>query len=261
METVNYQKIIQTGQYIEIYEYEKSPITGRRKKKQLYSVDKKKIRRVDNVYRQRKSFKRLIRANFEGSESPILITLTHRDIVDLPTGYKNYNLFIKRLRYIFTQDFRYITVPEFQKRGSIHFHGLIWGLPESSYKNERKTRKIASIWRHGFIDIRPTDGSLKLIGYLSKYMSKSLLEGNLGGKKAYTASRNIKRPVIHKNSVIYNYTEDIWGINLSTTPPLQEKVFSTEWLGLAHYKLYKIDNDKIREEGQNTISRLQTLRL
>lgn len=246
MEEYKYNKIIQTGDTIEIYQYENRPNTGpkrgRRKKKNSNLVNlKPRERRFDNVGRQKQSFRRLVRANTRESEPPMLVTLTYGGIVEIQQGYNDFNKFIKRLRHTFGKSFRYIAVPEFQDRGSVHFHSLFWGLPERLASNERKTREIAHTWNLGFVDIRLTDGSPKLIGYLTKYMTKSLTDVRLGGKKAYTCSRNVQRPVTHRNSIVFDYSKEIWGIDLSTDEPIQNRHFHTEWLGRANYKRYKIN--------------------
>jgi len=41
-----------------------------------------------------------------------------------------------------------------------------------------------------------TDGSPKLSGYLTKYMAKNFTDYRLMGIKAYTCSRNLKRPEV-----------------------------------------------------------------
>src|SRR5690606_27837965 len=100
------------------------------------------------------------------------------------------------LRNKFGKAFSYIAVSEFQKRGAIHFHALFWGLPAEVFSQERQTRTIALIWKQGFVYMKETDGNDKLSSYLAKYMVKTFTDPRLKNKKAYLASRNIKRPKI-----------------------------------------------------------------
>lgn len=108
-------------------------------------------------------------------------------------------------------------------------------------KTERRTRLVAQMWGQGFVDLVCTDGSHKISGYLSKYMSKTFVDSRLRGKKAFIASRNIKRPVVQKNAMVeplfFGDLEDI--PDLSTALLLKERHYDTVWLGRGRYRLYK----------------------
>src|SRR5690606_15820961 len=101
-------------------------------------------------------------SNLGGSSLPILATLTYRDnFTDLSGAYKHFSAFIQSLRHKFGKTFKYICVPEFQKRGAVHFHALFWGLPENLLSLERKSRTLATIWGKGFVYLKQTDGNEK----------------------------------------------------------------------------------------------------
>jgi len=93
-----------------------------------------------------------------------------------------------------------------------------------------------------FVDCVKTDGDPKLAGYLAKYMRKSMYDSRLVGQKAYSASRSALRSVSFSASAAFDYSEELWGIDLSTSTPLQEYQFSTQWLGKGRYRLYKINS-------------------
>jgi hypothetical protein len=83
-----------------------------------------------------------------------------------------------------------VAVSEFQKRGAIHFHALVWGIPPSVVKAERHTRLVASIWGQGFTDMIETDGNSRLASYFAKYMKKAYLDPRML-KKKHTLRRGI----------------------------------------------------------------------
>lgn len=236
---MGHTKIIQSGDFLEIYEYEKEVYRSHkpRKRRNIERVFKV-VRRYDNLNRTKKTFQRLCRSNFIGDTDPALITLTMFEVVPLSEAYSIYSHFIKRLRKEYGKSFRYVGVPEFQKRGAVHFHVLFWGLPRTSIIYERVTRYYQNKWGYGYVDCKQTDGSPKLSTYLSKYMLKALSDKRLGGEKAFMASRNALRPVQLTNKTAFALRNEIW-LDVDSKP-LQEHEFTTEWLGRCNYKLYKI---------------------
>ena len=140
------------------------------------------------------------------------------------------------MRYEEGQDFRYIAVPEFQKRGSVHFHLMVWGLAKEKVKSERDKRYFAKIWSYGFLDVMQTDGSDKLAGYLAKYMAKSFIDKRLVSKKAYMASRNVRR-----SSSVSNFPKDLLKMIVRKGSKVYQKDFQTQWLGSCRYQVYNND--------------------
>jgi hypothetical protein len=239
---MSHTKIIQTGKYLEVYTYEKSVSSkiksGRRKsfkqrdQRPLYS-------RPDSIRRRYKSFSRLVRSNLVGEVEPSLLTLTCFEVVGIERGYDYLRQFWRKLQQSFIKVERYIAVPEFQKRGAVHFHLIVWGLNDYVDK-ERSDRQIQNLWQRGFVDCLRTDGNEKLVGYLAKYMRKSMSDRRLVGQKAYTASRSCLRPLSFSSGAPFNYSMELYGVDLSTVQPLLQKDFHTQWLGMGRYRLYKI---------------------
>lgn len=262
---MGYNKIIKIGNQIELYTYEKDLSRLGRKTKGRRVFDVSDVlpsvvvsrascveslrsnspevgsslqKRRDHVYRSVLSFKRLVLSNISEHEAPLLVTLTYAEnCTNLRLAYRHFDSFRKSLRRRFGSQFRYIAVPEFQKRGAIHFHAFFWGLPASLSENERSTRLVASLWGQGFADVFLTDGSPKLVSYLAKYMAKSASDSRLFGKKAFRSSHNIFRPVIYKNVPLWWITENM---DLSTVFLCKSKDFHTQWLGKGRYQLYNL---------------------
>jgi len=231
-----YTRIIESGNDIEVYEYEISPRNTGGQTRSRGKRKKSVTRRLDNAYRAKRSFQRLVGANCIGDQPPALVTFTMFEILPITHAYSALTLFVKHLRRLAGTGFRYVAVPEFQSRGAVHFHALFWGLPPALTEYERGNRILQHLWQRGFVDCLSTDGSPRLAGYLSKYMSKAMYDHRLSNQKAYSASRNVMRPVLR------TYEEEFADIapvlydqgNLSTR---QEKEFSTQWFGRGRYKL------------------------
>jgi len=257
---VGYIKTISYGDTVEIYQYEKDiTFNGRRGKKfrnshydadldsavkdSVRTAEQKQEKRKDNARRTAMVFRRLVSANLGESNCPLLISLTYSEnFEDIGLAHKDFNSFARSIRNQFGKEVSYVAVPEFQKRGAIHFHALFWGLDSTSLAStERRTRLVAGLWGKGFVDLVATDGDHKIAGYLAKYMSKTFCDSRLLSKKAYIASRNIKRPVVEKNALLeplfMGGLQDI--PDLSTATLVIEKEYDTVWLGKGRYQLYK----------------------
>lgn len=263
-----YRKIIKSGNVVEVYSYEKAPkIEGRPRSKGKHTLRKVPDdgrlpdiarKREDNIKRCRQKFIRLVRANTGRADTNALITLTYAAIVDIKTATRHFNQFTGILRRALGADFRYIGVPEFQKRGAVHFHVLYWGLPRGVVdyekphwereedigqmdKIERGTRFIQNCWAYGYVDCIPTDNSEKLAGYLAKYMSKAMHDERLLGKRAYYYSRNIYRPDSSTFGPFVNHMSEQLDRHAKL---VVEKEFDSTWLGKASYKRYEIAEEE-----------------
>lgn len=272
-----YTKVITSGSMVEVYQYEKEPsLTVKRQKHVRPTSESGRPpitieRRIDNVRRVRKGFIRLVRANCSTATPPALLTLTMSSIVSISEANRYFNRFTKLLAKEAKGSFKYIGVPEFQKRGAVHYHVLVWGLSDSIIFNEtpyvawckktykqpklvrrfldwcveksldpqdsRGTRFLQATWGYGYVDCVPTDGSPALAGYLAKYMQKSMHDVRLSGKRGYFCSRNVLRPLLFKSTAILSNAKLILGGELTL---LTEREFSTQWLGTAKYQLFTI---------------------
>jgi hypothetical protein len=257
MEKVLYRKIIRYGNHIEIYEYEREPqLMGRRRiprtsndgdvdlgtnRKDTLS-ERQLGKRRDNARRVAMVFRRLVASNLHGTNLPLLVTLTYKEnIADIAIGYKDYRSFVQTLRYTFGKTFKYICVPEFQKRGAVHFHALFWGLPSELFIQERQTRELAGMWGKGFVYLKETDGHDRLSSYLAKYMAKAFSDPRLRNKKAYVASRNIDRPVIDSGPFSFSSIIDEYATNAEL---IKDTEYDTNWLGTCRHRHFKILNEK-----------------
>lgn len=250
---MGYIKAIIYGSNLELYTYEKNirAIGGKRgnptSRANMQDVpvsesvaEKEKISKRQNTKnRTLSAFRRLVIANNERSLPPVLITCTYAENQQsLTVGYRDFQSFITSMRHTFGKTFRYIAVPEFQRRGAVHFHALFWGLPENICAEERHTRVVARLWGRGFVDCFLTDGSDKLGSYLAKYLGKSYTDPRLFGKKAFRCSRNVIKPIYEKNLAGLYYLSEMYGIGVDNYPCI-DREFDTQWLGKGRYRYYQ----------------------
>jgi len=260
---MGYNKYIAYGKTFELYEYEKEILFNGRSK--ATTRDRSKVlvdhpdmdsngvlglqqktlqtKRQDNSHRATLAFKRLILSNLDRVETPLLVTLTYaQNQKDISIGYRDFRSFIQTCRYRYGSLFKYISVPEFQKRGAVHFHSLFWGLPFELLLQERTSYNLSpslsECWSLGYVYLKKTDGNEKLSTYLSKYMSKAFIDPKLKYHKAYTTSRNIKRPIIQGGfSPVWPVVSD-W---VGDKSPCKVKEYHTQYLGKGRLSVYNLE--------------------
>jgi len=145
-------------------------------------------------YRKRRYLRDVIMTNATLSKTPDIkfLTLTFADnVTSLKLANYEFMTFIQRFKRKYGYNPKYVAVPEYQKRGSVHYHLVLFDVPYV------KNAEISEIWGNGHTWImKAFTDSTHLANYVSKYLSKdSKMEKN---KKSYFMSRNIKRPVEHK---------------------------------------------------------------
>jgi len=124
-----------------------------------------------------------------------MLTLTYRDnMTDLAQAWSDLKAFSRKMKAEFDTDWQYICVPEFQKRGAVHFHMAISGF--------FPVNKVRKFWRdivgEGNIDItsprsigKNSWNPKRIALYLAKYITKNdSVEFN---KRRYS-STNIQAP-------------------------------------------------------------------
>ncbi len=105
----------------------------------------------------------------------------------------------------------YVTVPEYHKKGGLHFHILIGGITLDELKatpalNKRgkqihkKGKAIWNIgaWKKGFSTLSIIGNGEATKHYICKYITKQHADDRFFNKRRYYVSRNITRPEIEK---------------------------------------------------------------
>ena len=184
-------KVVVAGKRSWLFKYH-LPV-GRKEKNSGSSLtdDDRVANRASYLSSCRRRIERLLWANPDLNR---FVTLTFKDdIKDYSVAVKEFNLFVKRLRYHSKgKKFKYICVAEFQDKnrdGVVHFHLLV-----NSYIPMGFLKKT---WGNGYVDIRMAKGSMfNRVRYLTKYLSKVYAsDRRLWGRRAFIASQNLNVPV------------------------------------------------------------------
>lgn len=185
--------------------------------------------------RAKNLMRRIINANhgqYPGCSTKFL-TLTFREhITEVEQANHEFKKFIKRLNYKFfdsgNSNLRYLAVPEYTKKGRIHFHVVLFNLPFIRWK------MIEDTWKNGFIKINRCEDVTNLGAYVSKYITKESNQ-RLKGKKRYFCSRNLFKPVELINEEAGNLLE-----NLPEENKTYQNTFENEYVGKVDYEQYII---------------------
>jgi len=231
------QKIIESGYFVEYYNYENPVYRGYAKKR---SYGKRESPKEDgeksqfSLCRTRGNLRRLVNSNPELKK---FVTLTFRDSVQ-SISYANYEFmkFIQRLKYNYVdnENFKYISTIEFQKRGVPHYH-VIADLPFIDAGD------LFDAWGNGFVKINLTgnEDCDNVGAYVAKYLSKDCSDKRMFNQKKYFCSRNLKRPVVIKDDkLVYQYFQRYAG-KLGKLKELFSKEFLSDYVGKIEYTQFR----------------------
>lgn len=208
-------KIVVCNDYIQVYELKN---TKSRKNKNIEPICKEinNIKMIDtdnlkkgnssnfqtielkNIMRSKLQCQRLAKCN--SREWKTFITLTFAEnITDIKFANKRFRYFIDKVQRKF-KEFKYICIPEFQKRGAVHYHLLTNISIENSdliYSQENNSKfKHIKYWIDGFTKVDTLEKDMKkIIGYISKYMTKDI-DNRLYNRHRYFYSRNLDKPCV-----------------------------------------------------------------
>ncbi len=234
-------KLIISGKKAELYEYEAPIRIGRKKARKISkrrtkqeimtevrlnerSAFQMEIIRDFSLRRTRARITRLIDSN---PDLKVFITLTFADnITDLKEANAIFKKFILRLKYK-QKNFKYLAVPEFQKRGAVHYHLLI--------NFEIANDELAKIWQQGFVMINRVKHVNNLGLYISKYVGKSLFDIRYFGMRKILASKNLEQPIV---ITVFKEVKEFFLTAVGNIPPLFDKSYRSDWFGKIRYRLY-----------------------
>ncbi len=149
-----------------------------------------------SIIRSKLECQRLAKANI--NDWKVFITLTFKEnVTDVSYSNKRLSYFIDKVRRV-KPDFKYLCIPEFQKRGATHYHMLCnVDIDDKTliYSQENNPKfKHIKYWNDGFTSVEIIKGDpKKIVGYIAKYMTKDI-DNRLFGHRRYFCSRNLKKP-------------------------------------------------------------------
>lgn len=193
------KKMIISGDIVEIYEYKKPILEGYQdykkdsKGRQVVANDEDKKTNRDKVLnRASNRVRRLINSNV--GEYSKFITLTFQEnITDLKSANYEWKKFKQRLEYKIGYKLQYVAVVEFQKRGAIHYHVIMFNCPYV------KNKDLNSIWGNGYVKINKINHVDNVGAYITKYMTKDSNDNRLLGEKMWFSSNGLDEPKVIKD--------------------------------------------------------------
>jgi hypothetical protein len=229
-------RVVKCGNILEKYEYAipyfynfgKSKVHEREAKE---AVDGS---RTDNIERARRKIKRLINSNvFQFGYHPIFVTYTFAEnVTDVRIANRVFKEHHDRLRRrVVGRSLRYIAVPEFQKRGAVHYHVIYFDLPYIAGIKQI----FAESWGKGFVQVKAISHVVNVGAYVSKYFQKQWHERKARGEKCYFSSVNLFQPETYHQEQAVDLLSKYGTVHAEHT---QE--FISEKYGLIKYTQLKI---------------------
>lgn len=237
------EKIIISGDYVEIYKYSRGYYVGVPQQRsikrsvEIYHHIKKQQQeiRIDSLKRTKKRLKRMVNSNKDLNK---FLTLTFADnVTDLKIANNEFKKFIKRLNYKYPK-FKYVAVPEFQERGAVHYHLLC----NIRYLTVSELDELRQMWGNGWIDLRRIDKVENVGNYMAKclsYLGKANQDNRLFGRKKFFYSINLLTPVIYDRWSDIKEFYEFWKIWI-VKKLLWKTEFDTKWLGSVSYEIYRL---------------------
>lgn len=232
---------------MELFEYERPVTVGRDVYRPGRSVEaseeQKVLNRLKTMKRARSNLMRLINANVrrwyddDGRPyEPVFLTLTFaKNVQDIDEANKAFKNFRRRLEYEINGKLKYVCVIEFQERGAIHYHLVIFNLPYIPVS------RLAEIWRHGFVKINVIKDVDNVGAYMSKYMGKDVMDERLIGEKCYFSSRGLHKP---KEKALTEEEKDQLAAGLSGKEVYKAE-FQNEYTGKTVYTQYNLKRQQM----------------
>lgn len=181
-------RVIKSGSVYEVIEYEKPVMYGYAREHEVTargeagSNDEGK--RSDNLTRSRQAIRQYIWSNV--GKYPKFVTFTYKENMQDYEQFKyDWKLFVKRMSRKGIK-IRYLYVLEYQQRGAIHIHAVIFN---DEYISQDL---LAQAWGKGFVSIEKIDHVRNLGAYVCKYLQKESMQEY--GSYAYHVSRGLKKP-------------------------------------------------------------------
>ncbi|MCP1640398.1 hypothetical protein J2T50_002137 [Streptococcus gallinaceus] len=247
---------------IEIIKYSQPKIRVLNKKqsdnmRRELTAEEKERQKVQQAFRIKRKIKHYCLSN----KFDLFWTLTFNDeevnALDYVEARKVLQAWLKYQREKYGK-FDYIFVPELHKSGRIHFHGLTKNLTPPLFeainpKTKRKIRKNgkqiynAENWKKGFSTVSKIHDNAKTSSYITKYITKELLEVPTGYHQPhYFVSRGLQLPdITYKNAGKDNleeFTPSFIAMNVNLATQESEKIVSI-------YNLTLDEDGSLRQTG------------
>lgn len=174
----------------------------------------------------------------------------------------------------------FLRVPERHQDGAVHFHAVMFGMPENlacefqkrgrywthccpkSRPCERKVRTLAKLWGHGFVDLQQVRKPERVGAYIAGYLTKNKPDWSLFGlhvasangpfyekiSAARTAGSFFEASNFNKAIMVDHLLRDLddpswrdaYDVERVASVLRKQSTFTTQWLGQAIFQVYEI---------------------
>lgn len=123
-----------------------------------------------SIIRSKLECERIAKSNMRDWQTFITLTF-EENIKDIDIANKRFRYFIDKVKRV-KKDFKYLCIPEFQKRGAVHYH-LLTNIPINDNKlmfsqADKPKYKHVKYWNDGFTSVEVMKGDpKKVVGYIS----------------------------------------------------------------------------------------------
>ncbi len=245
-------KIVKSGDLVEVFRYENPISYGPADFKRATKLDcrvedigvKKGGISKQSIYQTKSRLRRLIYANAgkwndeDGKQYPtIFLTLTFEEnLTSVSKAAYEYKKFIQKLNYKVSNSkkslLEYIAVPEFQKRGAVHYHAVIFNLPYMKNIYD----ELNEIWGKGYFIIKTVNDIGLASAYLTKYLRKEIEDGRLSARRRYYPSKGLKKSVATFNQANNEFIMQF----IPEKSKVLEKDYTSEYCGDYKYSIYDL---------------------
>jgi len=270
MPTRNHIKAARYGSRLEVTKYSKPLILGRPpiifKRRERSKFTFKSRQNIWRVQRRIRQFVGVL-SHFCGSPSFATFTYTTKEY-DVQKAIADWRTFTRRMKRHFP-DVAFVRVPERHKDGGVHFHAVIFGLPEQlpckmkkmhkkwihdcpqTRNCERKLRLLRDAWQKGFVDLQEVREKDSIGRYIAKYLTKGDPDWSLFGNHVATSNQKFREKIREARAkgilwemsgyrspvaLAFALNDHLTRAFLKTT-----RTFETHWLGMAIHEVYELD--------------------
>ena len=251
---------------------------------------KETMKQAQNIFRAKNKINEYITICNYVLGNPAFATFTYGENkqFDMSKAVQDWREFTRKMKVQYPE-VAFLRVPERHKKGDVHFHAVMFGLPSDlpcvmvklgkrwihacppGKLCDRRLRALQAIWGHGFCDLQVAR-SPEFIGvYLSKYLTKGDPDWTLFGCHVYSPNSKMFEVIrqARKDGIYYRATTfknpvmvDFALEDLKDDLILKRSgKFETKWLGTGSYELYKIsDENRINSKQKEKSNEVLALR-
>lgn len=238
MEVYN-SKVKKCGNIFRVHKYEKPVVRGYKSNRgnvklvnSNISEEERERRRIKKILKSRNDFIDIVNHNFTTNDT--FITLTYEREDDPNEIKKNFDKFIKKIKYRFGKSIKYCYIKYKQQRGLYHYH-IVMDIDYIDKKN------LDNMWEHGRSQISRIKNVNAIATYMGNHIDINNIEKKEYKEKIFQKSRTCDVPQ-------WTYGEEAENILNTISSEYKEKFYrkyDTEMYGEMDIIIYEKQTHKI----------------